>query len=284
MSVVDLFKPISLWSAAELKEWLRNTHPEEYQLLDVRQVQEYNQGHIPGAVSIPVWELPERLDEISSQLQTVVYCRFGLRSRAAAAMLHGAGCRAVATLKGGFEAWRGEIAQGGLDKVLAVLNTTEIEKFIAVAWLLEDGTQRLYELMAVDCRSESVKSVFKKLARAEGEHKKTLESLFEGLVGHSPSDDFAYVLLEQTPQDILVEGGASLDEIRQWAADKSDVQRVDLAIAVETNAYDRYLLLRRKLTDEHLKRIVEVVAGDERRHLYRLIGVYDDLLRGNSSL
>lgn len=284
MSVVDLFKPISLWSVAELKEWLRNTHPEAYQLLDVRQVQEYTQGHLPGAVSIPIWELPERLDEINPHLPTIIYCRYGLRSRAAAAMLHGAGCRAVVTLKGGFEAWHGVVAQGELDEVLAVLHATKIDEFIAVAWLLEEGTQRLYEILADDCRSESVKWIFKKLAHAEGEHKKTLEALYEGLLGHSPPNGFAYVLLERAPQDILVEGGASLDEIRHWAADKSDVQRVDLAIAVEANAYDRYLLLKRKLTDEHLQRIVEVVAGDERRHLYRLIGVYDDLLGRGSSL
>ncbi|MEU6283365.1 metalloregulator ArsR/SmtB family transcription factor [Streptomyces sp. NPDC047028] len=44
-------------------------------VLDVRPAEEYRAGHIPGAVSIPVEELADRIDELPEQTEIVVYCR-----------------------------------------------------------------------------------------------------------------------------------------------------------------------------------------------------------------
>ncbi|MFF4755777.1 ArsR/SmtB family transcription factor [Streptomyces sp. NPDC002514] len=44
-------------------------------VLDVRPVEEYLAGHIPGAVSIPVDELADRIDELPEDTEIVVYCR-----------------------------------------------------------------------------------------------------------------------------------------------------------------------------------------------------------------
>ncbi|MBC9728664.1 metalloregulator ArsR/SmtB family transcription factor [Streptomyces sp. TRM68367] len=44
-------------------------------VLDVRPVEEYQSGHIPGALSIPVEELAERINELPEDLEIVVYCR-----------------------------------------------------------------------------------------------------------------------------------------------------------------------------------------------------------------
>ncbi|MFI7709336.1 ArsR/SmtB family transcription factor [Nonomuraea sp. NPDC049480] len=47
----------------------------EVVVLDVRPVEEYLAGHIPGAVSIPVTELAERISELPADAEIVVYCR-----------------------------------------------------------------------------------------------------------------------------------------------------------------------------------------------------------------
>ncbi|WP_280385895.1 ArsR/SmtB family transcription factor [Nocardia wallacei] len=47
----------------------------EVLVLDVRPVEEYRAGHIPGAVSIPVGELAERIGELPGDTEIVVYCR-----------------------------------------------------------------------------------------------------------------------------------------------------------------------------------------------------------------
>jgi rhodanese-related sulfurtransferase len=44
-------------------------------VLDVRPVEEYLAGHIPGAVNIPVGELADRLGELPEDTDVVVYCR-----------------------------------------------------------------------------------------------------------------------------------------------------------------------------------------------------------------
>jgi sulfur-carrier protein adenylyltransferase/sulfurtransferase len=275
MSVIDVFKPLDSLTATQLKTWIEENHPEDYSLLDVRQAHEFNQGHIPGAISLPVWELPDRLHELDLRLPAIVYCRFGLRSRAAAAVLHGAGCRTVATLRGGFESWDGLTAVGSLDEALQVLRTTNLEEFIATAWLLEDGTEHLYEILASNSRQEAVKHLFYQLVSAEKQHKKSLVAVFEGLFGHPPPENFPQTHLLESPADVFVEGGVPLARMSEWARGKTDLERLDLAIGLEVNAYDRYLRLKSQLNDEHLQRIVEVIAGDERRHLKLLLAAYD---------
>jgi rhodanese-related sulfurtransferase len=73
MSVLDYFKPVSTWSAEKIREFLNQESSGEYNLVDVRQLQEYEQGHLPGAQLIPVGELPNRLAELDPKKPTIVY-------------------------------------------------------------------------------------------------------------------------------------------------------------------------------------------------------------------
>lgn len=56
-------------------ELLRRAQAGEVVVLDVRPVPEYAAGHIPGAVSIPIDELPARLAELPADIEVVAYCR-----------------------------------------------------------------------------------------------------------------------------------------------------------------------------------------------------------------
>jgi rhodanese-related sulfurtransferase len=73
MSVLDYFKPVSTWSAENIRQFLNQKSPGEYNLVDVRQPEEYQQGHLPGAQLIPVGELPNRLAELDPAKPTIVY-------------------------------------------------------------------------------------------------------------------------------------------------------------------------------------------------------------------
>ncbi|MEV0174558.1 metalloregulator ArsR/SmtB family transcription factor [Streptomyces sp. NPDC050803] len=76
-------------------------------VLDVRPVEEYLAGHIPGAVSIPVDELTERIDELPEESEVVVYCRgeYCVLAYDAVRLLTGRGRRAV-RLNDGMLEWR----------------------------------------------------------------------------------------------------------------------------------------------------------------------------------
>ena len=60
-------------------------------LLDVREHAEWEAGHIPGAVHIPLGELNVRYQEIAQDCELYVICRSGSRSAHAAQALAGAG-------------------------------------------------------------------------------------------------------------------------------------------------------------------------------------------------
>ncbi|MDO5294416.1 MAG: rhodanese-like domain-containing protein [bacterium] len=61
----------------------------DYTILDVRTQQEFDDGHIEGAVLIPLPEVPYVVEsEIEDYDQTIlVYCRSGVRSKSASAIL-----------------------------------------------------------------------------------------------------------------------------------------------------------------------------------------------------
>jgi len=73
-------------------------------VVDVREPVEWDAGHIPGSVLIPLGELGARVGELPRDRRMVIVCRTGSRSGYAADALHGAGYD-VANLRGGLFAW-----------------------------------------------------------------------------------------------------------------------------------------------------------------------------------
>ncbi|GAA4404278.1 rhodanese-like domain-containing protein [Tsukamurella soli] len=80
--------------------------PAEILLLDVREDDEWARGHAPGAVHIPLGDLPARLDEIEYDRDLYVICHGGGRSERAVRYLEVNGIEAVA-VDGGMIAWVG---------------------------------------------------------------------------------------------------------------------------------------------------------------------------------
>jgi rhodanese-related sulfurtransferase/DNA-binding transcriptional ArsR family regulator len=76
-------------------------------VLDVRPAEEYAAGHIPGAVSIPVGELADRIGELPPDTEVVVYCRgeYCVPAHDAVRLLTGQG-RSAIRLHDGMLEWR----------------------------------------------------------------------------------------------------------------------------------------------------------------------------------
>jgi rhodanese-related sulfurtransferase len=77
-------------------------------ILDVRTAEEYKEGHLEGAVLVPVQEkafVEEVKKSIKPDEPVLVYCRSGGRSAKAVAMLREAGYTKLQELKGGITAW-----------------------------------------------------------------------------------------------------------------------------------------------------------------------------------
>ena len=74
-------------------------------VLDVRQPEEWNAVHIPGATLIPLGELSSRLSEVPKDRQVLVVCRSGNRSAQGRDILLGAGFPSVTSMAGGMNDW-----------------------------------------------------------------------------------------------------------------------------------------------------------------------------------
>jgi rhodanese-related sulfurtransferase len=78
--------------------------PADYVLIDVREPDEWARGHAPGAVHVPLGQVPDRLGELPTDADVVVVCHGGGRSSRATAWLldNGYQCR---NLTGGMVAY-----------------------------------------------------------------------------------------------------------------------------------------------------------------------------------
>jgi rhodanese-related sulfurtransferase len=110
MDVVTDSRPLE----TDLDDFAR-AHAAGATVLDVRNPDEYDQAHVPGAVLIPLGELAARQAEIPEADPLYVICAAGGRSLTAARALAEAGYPAV-SVAGGTNGWierGGEVATGG---------------------------------------------------------------------------------------------------------------------------------------------------------------------------
>lgn len=83
---------------------------EDFELIDVRQPDEYAFAKIPGAKLIPLGEIMRRMDELDENKEIIVHCKMGGRSARAIEALQHAGFKGdLKNLKGGITAWSNEV-------------------------------------------------------------------------------------------------------------------------------------------------------------------------------
>ena len=94
-------------------EWeAMNRSKEETIILDVRTLEEYNQGHIPNSQLIDIQNPPNFLQELEllNRSKTyLVYCRSGARSSQACMLMKNKGVENCFNLLGGINQWNGKI-------------------------------------------------------------------------------------------------------------------------------------------------------------------------------
>jgi adenylyltransferase/sulfurtransferase len=95
-------------TVTELAERVKHNH---LKLVDVREPHELEISRIPNAVNIPLGQLAERLSELDSAEDMVLFCKSGSRSARGLELLASAGFKKVKNLKGGINAWAREVDQ-----------------------------------------------------------------------------------------------------------------------------------------------------------------------------
>ena len=99
-AALDLPASVDVQTVAEIKE------RDDVVVLDVREQWEYDEGHIPGVVHIPMNDVPARLSEIPTDQTVIVSCRSGNRSGQVTNFLRDQGFENVHNMDGGILAWQ----------------------------------------------------------------------------------------------------------------------------------------------------------------------------------
>ncbi len=281
MSILDYFKPVTAWSADEVKAFLQQHPKGDYNLVDVRQLREYDAGHLPGARSIPIGELQERTDELERGKTTIVYCNSGMRSQAAAISLHQAGFGKVIHMTGGMQAWHDLVAKGRPEMAMTwFFPAHSAEEHIALAWYLEEGTRQFYSGLTDLIGDDKASVIYEEMTRAEVNHKAMLRQLYEELSGHRAGENFPReVIALAENEESFMEGGIAVRKALEWCRERPLHEILELTAGMETNAYDRYLFMQRIVGDESARSVFQQLARAEKQHLDLILRWLDELFQ-----
>ena len=91
----------------EVKEMLKKVEREEIQLLDVRTVQEFERGALPGALNVNIKssDFEEKVLLLDKEKPVLIYCQAGYRSNAASKKLEELGFMILYDYSGGYKDW-----------------------------------------------------------------------------------------------------------------------------------------------------------------------------------
>ncbi len=270
MNWQSLFTQNEEITADQARNYIGTQTPGSLQLIDVRQPKEYETDHIPGAILIPLNDLPRRLGEIAADRNTTVYCRSGARSRAACQLLSEYKFKNVLNLQGGMLQWQGQRAIGGESRGLEYFISGTFPSAFAMALQMEAGLKQFYLLLAETAVNAANKELLLYMARLEDGHMAKLRAMHQQISATQPE-----ILAPE-----VVEGGVSPHEFSDDFQGQLDSQEaiLQLAMMFEAQALDLYTRLARRHNGLEIQSFFLQMAAEEQNHLDRLAHEVDKLL------
>ena len=269
MAIWDrIFKSVPSMNPEEAREFMENKPEGSYTLLDVRQPSEYEEAHIPGAVFIPIPDLPESLDKLDTDKTTIVYCAIGGRSRTATKFLLNHGFKDVFNLSGGIKAWDGLTSAGPSELHMDIIRGDEsLSRIVAIAYGMEDALRSFYRQMAEKTDDPPMIKLFDRLGDMEEGHKKLLRSLNPGVEMDSP--------------DGIMEGGSPVTDFMERNAPYLNTPEDVLSVVMmlETQGLDLYLKFAIKMQHKEAREALLKLADEEKKHLSDLGCMMDEKCR-----
>jgi len=268
MGLGDIFRKVPTVSAERAKEIAASTEGGPV-ILDVREPVEYKAGHIPGALHIPLSGLADRTGEIDPASPVITYCKAGVRSRSAAALLLGAGFADVRSMEGGMDAWHGLRATGTFDHGMSIVTEGLAPgEVLGLALALERGSGEFYRGLAEIFAGEEAAATFTALVRAEEAHMKTIAAA---------ADDLGIPPLGEDGGTGLMEGAVNIEEALAWCREqgRTPFEALELAMQAETNSLDLYLKMLRRADIAPVHNAIRSLAGEEKNHLRKLAALLE---------
>ena len=261
---------IAALDSEELRRYVENHSEKDYLLVDVRQPAEYREGHIPGAVILPLMELESKLFDLPADRDLVFYCHIGGRSLSAADLAREAEVtdKQIYHLHGGIMAWDGKTLPD-FPRVQVFDKSAGQSRLLMTAMDLEKGAYRFYRRLLDVFREESFADTIEVLSKAETAHARSIYRFWKRSEADPPSFED---LFEELKGDIL-EGGESLAEVLdrvRKAGDKPCVSLLETALHIEYSAYDLYRTMAEGTEEAEAKEAFLTISQAEKSHMRKL--------------
>jgi adenylyltransferase/sulfurtransferase len=132
-------------STVEALERLSSSEPPLF--VDVREAEEWEEGHVPGAVHIPRGRLESRIEGLipDKSRPLALYCSVGARSAFATKVLGEMGYEDVVNVAGGFADWKRNGFDTTIPRVLTTEQRSRYSRHLLIPEVGEDGQQRLLD-------------------------------------------------------------------------------------------------------------------------------------------
>ena len=250
----------------DLRRYIRDHNEKDFLLVDVRQPDEYKEGHIPGARLLPLPELVRNMETLPSGLDLIFYCQSGARSMAASLMVEEEfAATGIYNLNGGILSWDGATAENP-PQVQLFKKGAAPEALYMTAMNLEKGAMNFY--MTVDMRygGEAWSDVFSRLAEAEIGHALAVYRLWRR--GRTGVEDFDTVFAGLSGN--VLEGGMTLVDALDRAAGsggRTCVHLMELALHVEYAAFDLYRAMADQAESPDARDAFLKIAQAEKSHM-----------------
>ena len=180
-------------------------------------------------------------------------------------------------MEGGIRAWKGMVAQGLPEAGMAFFSpAADAEEIVGLAWALEEGSKFFYQGVSEQFSSDKeAQEMFSWLVSAEKSHERNLLETYEALTGARPDFEKLRGKFSDSLSGKVMEGGIPVKEALAWAKDKGVSESLELAIAMEVNAYDLYIKMSRTIEDKQAQQIFKRLSIEEQVHLKKLAGLLD---------
>jgi rhodanese-related sulfurtransferase/rubrerythrin len=285
MKLSSAVDEIKMLGPDEVKAILDGDEKGEFVLLDVRQPMEYEEGHLPGALLMPLDELESRRDEMYRELyggrKAIIYCRSGRRSMAAAIALSDLGLKDLYVIEGGLNNLGFKMLKGKPEKKPRVIGkAASVKDVLIIAMKMEKMAYDFYTAARDKKQFELARPMFQQLAEVELSH---MRRLFLRLTGEIPGSavfsniDEYLQQLDKESKGVDIEVSAALMKADEEA--KSEVDVLEIAIQREYIANDFYKRAASVVDDEEVRALLHGLSHDERGHAATLLNQLSRVMR-----
>ena len=266
----------------EFKDYTKKRREDDYVLVDVREPEEYEEEHIPGAVLIPLKEVQTRILEFDTTKDFIFYCLSGKRSMVAANLIADMDVISgdIYKLEGGILYWQGKPLMD-YPKFKVIETTKGISFVLKRAIDLEKGAQNFYKRCADMFEEDELKKIALLFSNFELAHAKAIYSILKSIEPEIEPFDNLY----ETLSGSILEGGMdikdALEKLQQMEGNMC-LNLCELALEIEYMAYDLYKNIAVREKDVDLVKTMFRLSEQEKLHIDSVSAMFSKCVKSSS--